>query len=64
MSTTTRSGYKPKLACEISADRVLAGRISDSGGNEDQTDVSGAALSNRSWEKIPIKMNLFLTDWR
>jgi len=32
MSSTTRSGSKPKLACEISADRVLAGRMSDSGG--------------------------------
>jgi type IV pilus assembly protein PilM len=32
MSTTSRSGSKPKLACEISADRVLAGRMSDSGG--------------------------------
>lgn len=32
MSTTPKSGSKPKLACEISADRVLAGRISDSGG--------------------------------
>ena len=32
MSPTSRSGSKPKLACEISADRVLAGRISDSGG--------------------------------
>jgi len=28
MSTTTRAA-KPKLACEISADRVLAGRVSD-----------------------------------
>jgi type IV pilus assembly protein PilM len=32
MSTTSKSGSKPRLACEISADRVLAGRISDSGG--------------------------------
>ena len=32
MSTNPKSGSKPKLACEISADRVLAGRISDSGG--------------------------------
>jgi|HubBroStandDraft_6_1064221.scaffolds.fasta_scaffold37627_2 type IV pilus assembly protein PilM len=32
MSTTSKSGTKPRLACEISADRVLAGRMSDSGG--------------------------------
>jgi type IV pilus assembly protein PilM len=31
MSASSKSGSKPKLACEISADRVLAGRISDSG---------------------------------
>jgi type IV pilus assembly protein PilM len=32
MSTTSKSGTKPRLACEISADRVLAGRMSDSAG--------------------------------
>jgi type IV pilus assembly protein PilM len=32
MSSHSKSGAKPKLACEISADRVLAGRVSDSGG--------------------------------
>lgn len=31
MSASSRSGARPKLACEISADRVLAGRIADSG---------------------------------
>jgi len=31
MSTHPRSSAKPKLACEISADRVLAGRVADSG---------------------------------
>jgi type IV pilus assembly protein PilM len=31
MGSTSKSGSKPKLACEISADRVLAGRIADSG---------------------------------
>ena len=31
MSRRTKSNPKPKLACEISADRILAGRVSDSG---------------------------------
>jgi type IV pilus assembly protein PilM len=31
MSTKSNSGSKPKLACEVAADRVLAGRVSDSG---------------------------------
>jgi type IV pilus assembly protein PilM len=31
MSSRTKSNPKPKLACEISADRILAGRVSDSG---------------------------------
>jgi len=31
MSDSSKLSRKPKLACEISADRVLAGRISDSG---------------------------------
>jgi type IV pilus assembly protein PilM len=31
MSPKSNSGSKPKLACEIAADRVLAGRVSDSG---------------------------------
>jgi type IV pilus assembly protein PilM len=31
MSSKVNSGSKPKLACEVAADRVLAGRISDSG---------------------------------
>jgi len=30
--STTSSTPKPKLACEIAADRVLAGRLSDHGG--------------------------------
>jgi len=33
MSSNFKSGSKPKLACEISADRVLAGRVSDRGRN-------------------------------
>ena len=31
MSSKFKSGSKPKLACEISADRVLAGRLADNG---------------------------------
>jgi len=31
MASKSRSSPKPKLACEISADRILAGRASDSG---------------------------------
>ena len=33
MSRALNSGSRPKLACEISADRVLAGRVSDNGGH-------------------------------
>ena len=32
MSRSSNNGSRPKLACEISADRVLAGRVSDGGG--------------------------------
>jgi type IV pilus assembly protein PilM len=32
MSRVAHSGSKPRLACEISADRVLAGRVSENGG--------------------------------
>ena len=32
MSRIPHSGAKPKLACEISADRVLVGRVSENGG--------------------------------
>ena len=32
MSSNSNSGAKPKLACEIAADRVLAGRVADGGG--------------------------------
>src|SRR5205807_4464525 len=32
MNKKSKSGARPKLACEISADRVLAGRLSDRGG--------------------------------
>jgi len=32
MSRVPNSGSRPKLACEISADRVLAGRVSENGG--------------------------------
>ena len=31
MSAKVNSGSKPRLACEVAADRVLAGRLSDSG---------------------------------
>jgi type IV pilus assembly protein PilM len=31
MSSKAKKGARPKLACEISADRVLAGRVSDKG---------------------------------
>lgn len=33
MSSPANSKSRPKLACEISADRVLAGRVSESGGH-------------------------------
>ncbi len=33
MSRAPNSGSRPKLACEISADRVLAGRLSENGGH-------------------------------
>ncbi len=33
MSRVSTSGSRPKLACEISADRVLAGRVSETGGH-------------------------------
>src|SRR5882672_1961021 len=33
MSRVSHSGSRPKLACEISADRVLAGRVSENGGH-------------------------------
>jgi type IV pilus assembly protein PilM len=33
MSRVPNSGSRPKLACEVSADRVLAGRVSDNGGS-------------------------------
>ncbi len=33
MSRAPNSGSRPKLACEISADRVLAGRVSENGGH-------------------------------
>ncbi len=32
MSRNPNSGFRPKLACEVSADRILAGRVSESGG--------------------------------
>jgi len=32
MAIASKSNAKPKVACEISADRVLAGRLADSGG--------------------------------
>jgi type IV pilus assembly protein PilM len=33
MSRVPNSGSRPRLACEISADRVLAGRVSENGGH-------------------------------
>ena len=33
MSRAPNSGSRPKVACEISADRVLAGRVSENGGH-------------------------------
>jgi type IV pilus assembly protein PilM len=33
MSHAAHSGSRPKLACEISADRVLAGRVAENGGH-------------------------------
>lgn len=33
MSRVSTTGSRPKLACEISADRVLAGRVSETGGH-------------------------------
>ncbi len=32
MSGNFQNGGKPRLACEISADRILAGRAADAGG--------------------------------
>jgi type IV pilus assembly protein PilM len=32
MSATNKPGARPKIACEISADRVLAGRLAETGG--------------------------------
>jgi type IV pilus assembly protein PilM len=32
MSATNKQGARPKIACEISADRVLAGRLAETGG--------------------------------
>ena len=32
MSGSFQNGGKPRLACEISADRILAGRATDAGG--------------------------------
>jgi hypothetical protein len=32
MSITSKSKTRPRIACEISADRVLAGRIAEKGG--------------------------------
>jgi type IV pilus assembly protein PilM len=32
MSATSKSGARPKIACEISADRVLAGKVADTRG--------------------------------
>jgi type IV pilus assembly protein PilM len=32
MSATSKQGARPKIACEISADRVLAGRLAETGG--------------------------------
>src|SRR5947209_2652033 len=43
MSSNSKSGAKPRLACEISADRILAARISESGGT-----VSTCAAHERS----------------
>jgi type IV pilus assembly protein PilM len=40
MSRVPQSGPKPKLACEISADRILAGRVSESGGRSLEACVS------------------------
>src|SRR6202162_3686941 len=40
MSRVPQSGPKPKLACEISADRILAGRVAESGGRALEACVS------------------------
>jgi type IV pilus assembly protein PilM len=41
MSRDSHSGSRPKLACEISADRVLAGRVSEYGGRALEVCASG-----------------------
>jgi type IV pilus assembly protein PilM len=41
MSRDSHSGSRPKLACEISADRVLAGRVSEYGGRSLEVCASG-----------------------
>jgi type IV pilus assembly protein PilM len=40
MSRVPQSGPKPKLACEISADRILAGRVAENGGRSLEACVS------------------------
>jgi len=40
MSRVSQSGPKPKLACEISADRILAGRVAENGGRALEACVS------------------------
>jgi len=40
MSRVPQSGPKPKLACEISADRILAGRVAENGGRALEACVS------------------------
>src|SRR3982074_1181232 len=44
MSRVPHSGSQPKLACEISADRVLAGRVSENGGHTLEACASTALL--------------------
>ena len=40
MSRVPQSGPKPRLACEISADRILAGRVAENGGRSLEACVS------------------------
>jgi type IV pilus assembly protein PilM len=39
MSVNSKTGARPRIACEISADRVLAGKLADTGGVVDSVAV-------------------------
>lgn len=57
MSRVPNSGSRPKLACEISADRVLVGRVSENGGRVLEACASSDLLSGSVVPDL-IEMNL------